>query len=41
VQPAELAVAEPTTFDFIVNLKSAAALRLVLPASLLASAETI
>jgi putative ABC transport system substrate-binding protein len=41
VKPAELAVAEPTTFDFVVNLKSAAALGLMLPASLLAGAEKI
>ena len=41
VKPNELAMAEPTTFDFIVNLKSAAALGLVLPQTLLAGAETV
>ena len=35
-KPAELAMAEPATFDFVVNLKSAAALGLALPHSLLA-----
>ncbi len=41
VKPAELAMAEPATFDFVVNLKSAAALGLALPQSLLAGAEKI
>jgi len=41
VKPNELAMAEPATFDFVVNLKSAAALGLVLPQSLLAGAEKI
>jgi putative ABC transport system substrate-binding protein len=41
VKPSELAMAEPATFDFVVNLKSAAALGLALPQSLLASAETV
>jgi putative ABC transport system substrate-binding protein len=41
VKPSGLAMAEPATFDFIVNLKSAAALGLVLPQTLLAGAETV
>jgi putative ABC transport system substrate-binding protein len=41
VKPAELVMAEPATFDFVVNLKSAAALGLVLPQTLLAGAEKI
>src|SRR6185369_3245670 len=35
VKPAGLAVAEPTEFDFVINLKSAAALGLALPQALL------
>jgi len=41
VKPNELAMAEPATFDFVVNLKSAAALGLALPPTLLAGAEKI
>ena len=41
VKPNELVMAEPATFDFVVNLKSAAALGLALPQSLLAGAEKI
>jgi ABC-type uncharacterized transport system substrate-binding protein len=41
VKPNELAMAEPATFDFVVNLKSAAALGLALPQSLLAGAEKV
>jgi putative ABC transport system substrate-binding protein len=41
VKPDELAMVEPATFDFIVNLKSAAALGLALPQSLLAGAEKL
>ena len=41
VKPAELAMAEPATFDFVINVKSAAALGLVLPQTLLARAEKI
>jgi putative ABC transport system substrate-binding protein len=41
VKPAELAMAEPATFDFVVNLKSAAALGLTLPQTLLGHAEKI
>src|SRR5258705_9614443 len=40
-KPGELAMAEPAAFDFVVNLKSAAALGLALPQSLLAGAETV
>ena len=41
VKPNELVMAEPATFDFVVNLKSAAALGLALPQSLFAGAEKI
>jgi len=41
VKPSELAMAEPATFDFVVNLKSAAALGLALPQTLLARAEKV
>ena len=41
VKPHELAMAEPASFDFVVNLKSAAALGLVLPQTLLAGAEKV
>jgi putative ABC transport system substrate-binding protein len=41
VKPHELAMAEPATFDFVVNLKSAGALGLALPQSMLAGAEKI
>jgi putative ABC transport system substrate-binding protein len=41
VKPAELVMAEPASFDFVVNLKSAAALELTLPQTLLARAEKV
>jgi putative ABC transport system substrate-binding protein len=41
VKPAELAMAEPATFDFVINTKSAAALGLTLPQTLLARAEKV
>ena len=41
MKPAELVMAEPASFDFVVNLKSAAALGLALPQTLLARAEQI
>jgi putative ABC transport system substrate-binding protein len=40
-KPAALAINQPAEFDFIVNLKTAAALGLALPRALLAQAETI
>jgi putative ABC transport system substrate-binding protein len=41
VKPAELAIAQPTEFDFVINLKSAAALGLALPQALLARAGKV
>jgi putative ABC transport system substrate-binding protein len=41
VKPAELAIAQPTEFDFVVNLKAAAALGLALPQALLARAGKV
>jgi putative ABC transport system substrate-binding protein len=41
VKPADLPIAEPTEFDFIVNLSTASAIGLAVPQSLLARAETI
>jgi putative ABC transport system substrate-binding protein len=38
---AELAVAEPAEFDFVVNVKTAAALSLALPAAFLRGAQTV
>ena len=40
-KPAELAVGQPTEFDFVVNMKTAQPLGLVLPDALLARAEQI
>jgi putative ABC transport system substrate-binding protein len=41
VAPSELRIAEPTRFDFVVNLKTAAALGLSMPSPLLAGADTV
>jgi putative ABC transport system substrate-binding protein len=40
-KPAELPIEQPTAFEFVINVKTAAALGLRLPEALLAQAETI